>query len=203
MQADAYLDDGVRGWIHNAARKHFWRVADWYDLDDLVQDGYVCYYKCHQRYVVEQQPWRSRDPSKYRPLPRENPTSEDRRRLMSRVKMAFLNHVSTLAKQRRDLPETAASQLAVEGEAVDGVLDRLGSAVSEEASAALLLRQLPSELVQLAQALAQDGADVLTTLRHRMRRHSQRETTNEYYCRLLGLDPSVDIRAMLRQHFAD
>ena len=46
VSEDPFFDAGVRGWIVKTAYKHYWRVSSYYEFDDLVQDGYLCYAKC-------------------------------------------------------------------------------------------------------------------------------------------------------------
>lgn len=76
------LDAGLRGWIVNYARKNYWRVPNYYSLDDLIQEGYVCYAKCNLRYrhVREQ------------------------RHFMALVKRTFANHIHDLAAERTAKP---------------------------------------------------------------------------------------------------
>ena len=45
-----YLDQWMRSWITNTARKQHWRIASWYALDDLTRMVYLCYAKCWDRY---------------------------------------------------------------------------------------------------------------------------------------------------------
>lgn len=81
------LDAGLRGWIVNYAKKNYWRVPDHYSLDDLIQEGYVCYCKCNLRYrhVREQ------------------------KHFMALVKRTFANHIHDLASERTAKPpETLA-----------------------------------------------------------------------------------------------
>ena len=96
-ETDAYLDAGMKGWIVNTAKKEFWKVAEWYEFQDLVQDGYLCYYKCrkrlHGRLLVK------------------TPTKDQRREVQAYVKTAFLNHISTLATKRMQLHDRAISLL--------------------------------------------------------------------------------------------
>lgn len=72
------LDAGMRGWIVNCAKKNIWRVPTWYDLDDLIQDGFICYCHCRIRYAH----------------------IEETRHFMALVKTSFANHIHDLANKR-------------------------------------------------------------------------------------------------------
>jgi hypothetical protein len=185
----AYLDEGMRGWIVNAARREFWRVQELCDLADLVQDGYLCFAKCARAYpelsLVT------------------TPSKDQRRQFQALVKTAFANHVSTLAVKHKGVSVRAVSQISVDpASATDAVWDKIAPPQQEEATLLTLLASAPAEIAQLAQLLAADGLDVLRFKRTRTRRRALRETTNEYFCRLLGLDPAHhDLRAKVKAYF--
>lgn len=176
---DEFLDAGMRGFIVNTARQNFWRVASWYEFDDLVQDGYLCYYKCRRRYTEV----------------------TDRPHFMSLVKTAFTNHIMTLGTKHNAISEQAISQMGSE-DAEGDLLERLGPATPESTSLLVLLANAPAELQQLITALVGEGAEKLGFQRKKEFRRHIRETTNEYYCRLLGKDPeTADLVGELRAYF--
>lgn len=72
----------VVGWIYNHAGRNFWRIAAWYELDDLINDGLAIAYKCQVRYGVSGE---SIDPPHF----------------MSLVKRAFHNHIGDLLRSSR------------------------------------------------------------------------------------------------------
>lgn len=197
--SDPYLDPATRGWIVNMARANFWRVASWYDLEDLVQDGYLCYYKCWNRYTFLT--------CKNHPLP------DDKKRFMALVKAAFTNHITNLANRRTAGPEIALSQVTDE-EMNQDALSAMLPAEPEGQSLRCLLNNAPQELISLVELLSAEGRDTVQYLRTRLRRQAVggaervrrgrrrlRETTNEHYCRRLGLDPQVTkLREIISAH---
>lgn len=211
MRSDPYLDKGMRGYIHATALKEFWKVANWYDDPaDLVQDGYLCFAKCRARYVHE-----------LGVLPATHPTRDQRRHMMTLVKTTFSRYIQhVLAAKTRDGHEVPVSQLASAGEeGPDGPWAVLGASSAQDGEASLvdLLRSLPEELQQLVVVLAGDGTEALGVCSDRLRvretdggtrrvtRHRRRlrETTNQYYCRLVGLDPTThdlagQVRSMIK-----
>lgn len=44
------LNNSIIGWIYNESRRNLWKVAGWYDFEDLVQDGLILALKCRERY---------------------------------------------------------------------------------------------------------------------------------------------------------
>lgn len=51
------MDDGAKGWMLRYAHKNFWKVATLgYDFDDLISDGYFCYYYVRRHYPEATEP---------------------------------------------------------------------------------------------------------------------------------------------------
>ncbi|HVX90859.1 MAG TPA: hypothetical protein VHC20_04490 [Candidatus Paceibacterota bacterium] len=182
----AYLDAGMHGWLKKTARQEFWKVAEYYELSDLLQDGYMCFAKCAKAYPELSTV--------------EKPNAEQRRIFMGAVMTAFHNHIATLATKRMRLHETALTNLY--GETSDATWDKLLPEQPEQQSLLALLANAPAEIKQLILILAKDSAELLRFQRRRVGRHRVRETTNEYYCRLLGLDPKQeDVVGRLKSYF--
>lgn len=189
-KSDPYLDAGLRGWIVTTAKKEAWKVAEWYSFEDLVGDGYLCYYKCRVAYLEK--------------IKKKEPSFNGQKRwLMALVKRAYFNHISTLASKRMAVHERAVSQyVKVEGGSTDAVWDAVSPSQPEEASFMSLLASAPAEIKQLIQLLAQDGADFFKFERRRAGRFKVRETNNEFFCRIIGADPkTTDIVGRLKAHF--
>lgn len=146
-------------------------------------------------------------------LPAE-PTEEHRRWMMDLVRTTFeryLRHV--VAGHVRYGAETPASQLGRDDPDAPDAWDAMLPSTQQDPSLLVLLRSLPAEMQQLVALLVGDGAEALGFARsrferrvlpsgalrlHRRGRRRLRETTNEHYCRLLGLDPARrDVRAEL------
>lgn len=72
------LDPGMRGWIVNTSKKNIWRVAHWYDLSDLIQDGFMCYAICHVKYMEV----------------------KEQKHFMALVKTTFYNFITDLANEK-------------------------------------------------------------------------------------------------------
>lgn len=170
------LDKGIRGWITTTAKRNHWRVASWYDLEDLIQDGYVCYAKCNQRYGHVR----------------------DQAHFMALVKTTYIHHITDLANNRTNTPEALVDTSHTHTFEANDILSRLAGGVPPEAEFTAMLHSLPKELKSLMTALLNDvkqqtylrGAD--GTL----------ETNNEFFCRLIGADPKqVNLESMFRAHF--
>ena len=186
---DLFLDAGMRGFIVNTAKREYWRVAELCDYDDLVQDGYFCYAKCRQRYLDTRKDLTG--------------TKAERRWFQSLVKTTFFNHISTLAAKHKGVSVKAVSQLpAAEAMSENELWDTLMPSTPEEGTLRTLLASAPAEIKQLAVLLASDGLSLLGFERKRKGRRLLRETTNEYYCRLIGKNPEADdIVGRVRAYF--
>lgn len=182
------LDKGLRGWIVNTAKRNHWRVAAWYDLEDLIQDGYVCYAKCNQRYGHVR----------------------DQAHFMALVKTTYIHHITDLANNRTNCLETLvdtshARRKAVsknyrlnEYEDANDMLSRLAGGVHPDAEFVAMLHSLPKELKLLLTCLLND-AKYHPYIRGK---DGTFETNNEFFCRLIGADPmKVNLESMFRAHF--
>ena len=189
-KTDPFLDDGMRGFIMNTARKNCWRVSELTDLPDLVQDGYLCYYKCKRAYASL--------------TATETPTNRQIREFQALVKTTFLNHIHTLAAKHKGISIRPASSFAPTDPSQEvTVLEEHMPPQQETASLLTLLSQAPEEIKQLIVLLAGDGAQALGFKRSKApkQRRELRETTNEYFCRLLGRDPATtDMVAQVRAY---
>jgi hypothetical protein len=176
MREEPYLDAGLRGWIFNTARTNHWRLQPWYELEDLIQDGYLAYSKCWHRY------------KKLFDVP--EPTKDQRRHFASLVQISYLRHLHTLSVQHPVNSEVATD----EGELVTCA----GPAAPVQEDVALLLatlRKLPEELVDVLEKLMDDASYLrlprLYWQGNRLRRQRGhirwvRETTEEHWERILG-----------------
>lgn len=186
VSAAPLLDAGMRGFIVNKARREYWRVSGLLDFEDLVQEGLLCYWRCYKRYS---------DPQN-RSHPDKPLTASWLQALVGR---AFDNRIHDLASKKRYGFAVPASEVARPSEAPEAVLEEAVPAVSETGALLTALALAPRELVELVRLLAGDGTQALG---FRRERGAARETTNEYYCRLLGLAPSErDVVQELREHF--
>lgn len=168
------LDPGINGWIVTTATRNYWRVAHWYEVEDLIQDGFLCYCICNRQYgqVVEQA------------------------HFMSLFKRTFINHIHDLADTRKRTPEKTLTLIEGSDKEVDTELQRLAPAVQEEATFALLMKQLPAEFkLMIDRLLSAEPPPLLSYV------SGQRETTSQYLARLAGVNPEVrNIEKELRSY---
>lgn len=194
---DPYLDAGMRGWIVTTARKNHRRIAN-YDVEDLIQEGYACYYKCRDRYVGKRP--RMGRTGLCRFLPVNNPDRTALRHFQALVKTTFSNHITTLVIKQPSGWELPVSSLGREDQSFEAIWDTIIPPADEVASATVLLQNAPGEIKQLFQLLIDDALELTGYRRLGRRKHSARETTNEYYCRLLRIPP-YDLVGTVEKYF--
>jgi hypothetical protein len=191
---DLYLDAGVKGWIFNTARANYWRVASWYELEDLIQDGYLCFAKCRARFKTD----------------RVDLPAEEMRTFMGYLERAFLNHITDLANKRTSTPESPVADLP-EDKQLESWADRV--AELPEGNLAVLLANAPTEIKEMLQQILVEGIAntpyVKTKLRKKFLssgamprmikgRNQLRETTSAHFDRCLGRSGVVE---KLRSYF--
>lgn len=166
------MDAIARGWLIAVVKDQYWRVASWYDFDDLVQDGYMVWYRVVQKYEVEAGRVRSRP------------------HLMRLFKRSFINHIHQLAKNK-----TVAS---FEIKAADLITFADPWSVLAPAfdvgEYARVVVDAPKAVRPLLRRLLFGAPSPVLRARPRFRADGTRTTTNERMCRLVGADPaSVDL----------
>lgn len=172
------IDEGAVAWVHKTARRNAWRVCAWIDLDDLVQDGYLHFYRVAQKY-------------------RDVKTAAH---IMSLFKVTYTNHLHDLSKNRtRQLPELLVCDLintddseAAFWEKALGVDHELGTCFTAIMRASAPVRQL------LANIASDQGIRTLRA-RGRLFKNGTRETLNDKFCRIAKCDNSIDLVGALTE----
>jgi hypothetical protein len=197
MRKDPFLDAGMRGWIVKTAKKNHWRVAGWYDMADLIQDGYLCYYKCRARYTEF--------------TIKNHPSKDDKRQFMALVQAAFTNHLNTLSTKRTLGQETTICDLTADDDEAASYLERHPPSANDLGDAPLryLIARAPEEVANFLRLVSGDVKDAGDFVRSRaarcangrvkLRKRALRETTNDKYNRLLGTEG--DIVGRVRGYF--
>lgn len=173
------MDEGARRWLHKTARQHYWRVASYIDLDDLIQDGYLEYHRIVTRYAE---------------------TAKTRAQIMALFKRVFHMRLHDLANARtKSVPEVLYSDIAVEGASEAAVWERLVATADTDF---MFFVEAPKPVRDVLSVLQTERG--IRRLRARPRHRAdtgQRWTLNDRLCGLLGVDPkSVDLATALRNY---
>lgn len=118
------LDDGAINWMKRNAAKQYWRVAPWINLDDLIQDGYLCWFIVRSKY----------------------PYVESRANRMALFKRVFNNHLHNLANAKTRHPEIAFAQAELDAK-LDGESCELAEMMTMIAEAPVKVRKLLKKLI--------------------------------------------------------
>jgi hypothetical protein len=172
------MDRGARAWLVVVAADNYWRVASWYELDDLVQDGHMIWARIVRKY--------EREPGRVRAIGH----------LMRLFRTAYLNHIHDLSKRRtRNIAEVKAGDLIATGDPWD-LLPCLCSAAELDRFVA----EAPDMIKRVLLSLFEADGRVLRAL-YRVAHDGVRETLNMRLCRLVGVDhEEVDLVCALRTY---
>lgn len=199
VSGDPYFDYGLRRWLEKTAAANVYRVGG-FDLDDLVQEGLLCYHKVRERYVGKLM--RGKDGHFHRYLPLKHPNRDNIAHFVSLVKVSFLNRISTLARRFPPV-ETPVSALCGPEEDAGTKLDQLAQHVSEGIDeTGLVLDKLPAEIRSLIDLLISDGLELTGRRRLGSTPGARRRlTTDEKLSRLMGLKTPRPIRSEVAEYF--
>lgn len=179
------MDDGAKGWLFKTAHKHYWRVCPFYDLEDLIQDGYLCYQRVYTRYCTTQE-YRT---DKGRLIKERRPEElvTERRHLMRLFQTTFLNHIHDLSKRTTTQLDFSISLLLTDGSDESDLYERYFPPDTDSVFQSTVLHA--PEHIRKALALfgSEEGRAQLREAYKKI--DGIRETFNERLCRLCGLNP--------------
>lgn len=195
--ADPYFDEGMHKWIMKTASSNLGRIAN-FSLEDLIQEGLCCYWKCRNTYVGKIKYNKRGELCRF--LPETNPDKTARKHLFCLVQTSFHNRLATLAyKQPSGWEMTISSLFSVEA-VIEEAWEKIVPPAEEELSIGMLIKQAPSEFKQLFDLLISDAMDI-GYRRYGRGKKARRETTNQRFCRLLGITESRDLSGELESYF--
>lgn len=180
------MDDIAKGWLVVVARDHFWRVAQWYDFDDLIQDGHMIWWHVFNRYE------------------RETGRVRSRPHLMRLFKTSYLNHINQLANRKtKNACELLAGDLVDESNTSGNIWDLFDIAF-DIGDVDRMIFEAPSMVRTLLTKLFYEPPTAAWRSAPRRRLDGTRTDLNTKLCRVVGIDPSennlaAELRAYLRR----
>lgn len=173
------IDAGAQGWITKTARRNYWRVCQWYELDDLIQDGVLYFYKIANRY----------------------PDVTNKAHLMRLFQVSYINYIHDLAKQKTRQPDARVSDLFANVVDEFTALDNIAPAQPEMSYLQVLIDEAPQAVRSVLKLLESDAGRQQLKSRYRIRENGHRETLNERLHRLTGIDLDIDLPHELTAYF--
>src|SRR5262249_35608080 len=149
-----------------------------YEVEDLIQEGYLCFCKVWDTYKHT--------------FDVLNPSLEQRRNFMALVQVTFLNRIKNMVKHSKY--EKAVHY-------TDDWSSRI-SPVDEVATLVILLRNAPAEIKDVLEKLVKDFEPV-PYRRYKVRpgrEYRVRETTRDYWARVLGVP---DAKLLVTRYFGE
>lgn len=181
------LPRSVVGWIYNHSRKHYWRVAAWYELEDLIQDGLMIAFKCREYYGRPVEPNANR-------VSRVRLGEVDTPHFMALVQSAFHNHIGNLIRKKRAVDDTATKLDDLSLADKVSLNKRTEEAMTEFY---MLVSQMPDHLRRAVLLYFTDeGAAALRRLRVRL--HHTDDTLTDRIRALVGFPEGSDFETELR-----
>lgn len=155
------MDAGARRWLLKKIRENYWRIANWCDPDDLIQDGYLHYHRIVLKYAK----------------------AKTRSQVMALFKVAFTNHLHDLSKKRTKQIDRPLADFIEEPLSYDAFVERHTQCILDPCNILHapdhVKRCLIALLSDQSTAVFRSGSVVSDT---------HRETFNERLCRIAGLD---------------
>ncbi len=169
------LPKPVIGWIYNHARKNYWRMASYYELDDLIQDGLMCAYKCLDRYGTDL------DPPHF----------------MKLVQRSFHNYIGELLRSSRIVNDNTNISDLNSKYSETTILDKISTPEEGEQELNILISELPETLRKVVE-LYINNPEKVRKLRSRL--NGRDETLSDRLFKLTGFDRRRDFETELRSY---
>ncbi len=182
------LDQKLIAWIYHEARKQHWRVAAWYDLEDLVQDAMEKVVKCRIQY----------------------PTL-DNKHFSANVKKAFNHHIIDLSNKLTTGKYQSPKNFYKDSKNFDNNNVPIPETKLDDTTLANLIASVRADTTQLFAVLCNEASPIikaiialyddpakLILLRAPL---VDGETRNKRLCALIHLKPEEDVCGMIRTYF--
>jgi DNA-directed RNA polymerase specialized sigma24 family protein len=186
------MDRKTKQWVARTAAKHYWRVASYYDMDDLIQDAMLVYHRTLIRYNES-----GRHAAQER--------TQTKAYMVNTFKRCYLNHIHDLANKTSREPSTCFLEDLIPP-ASDGeyLANNILPKFQEQQTFATYLSRAPVKVREVLRLFASDDGCERMRVPYRVRPDGARETLNERLCRLAGFDPQrVDLVEHLQQYLSE
>ena len=168
------MDEGARNWLFKYSKKNYWRVAAWIDFDDLIQDGYVEYCEVLKRY----------------------PQATERSHIMRLFQLCFRSKIEDLVRANTKQVDDARSDIV---EIYEGPM----MLVPDFSNLQALLIKAPKIIADALALMADERARAELAKPFTRYDNGRRETLNDRFCRLLGLDSNcIDVVGQMKTYFS-
>lgn len=176
-----FHDSRFYGWTINFIKKNYFRVRVDFEFQDLIQEAYICFMRCHKKYIQE-----------------ESSVTEPKH-FMSLYQCTLINHFNDLS---RKIYQRSHAEVDFFDFHTNGITDfNLGPL-------SIVFQQSPSEIKQMLKKFL-DGDKIKdlhrNNFRERKNKNSQcrrRETTNQMLCEFMGLDHTkINLHQMFYDYF--
>lgn len=170
-------DEGARRWMIKYARKNLWRVNTICDMDDLVQDGWLCYMVCMRRY----------------------PNATNMSHLMRLFQVTFINHIHDLSKYQSRMLSFIDPHAEIEE--TEKYMD---PREAEQGDSYVIPNSAPWYVHAFLRLLCSPEGQRKLRRPYRIRLSGVREETHSRLCRMIGADPeqTPTLPGALEDYFA-
>jgi len=168
-----FMDDGARNYLFKYAKKNHWRVAAWIDFDDLIQEGYFAYYDTLRRY----------------------PTATEPQHIMSLFKLVLRSNIEDMVRKNTKQVDDARSDLVE-------LNDNPNMVLPDFSNLHALLIKAPKAIKDVLALMADDKQREELQKPFTKYDNGRRETLNDRFTKILGLDPKVDVVGEFKSYFS-
>lgn len=169
----------IEGYVVNFLTKNLWRVARTHERDDALQEAYLIYMRCCQKY----------------------PDVDTEKHFMALFKTAWVNHFTDLANKDTKVRTSSVVGLGTEADSYAqgavGELDNSGALVT-------MLRQAPREVVMVVNLFLNAPQELLELATCTWAAGGRgKSTETDHVAKMLGLPQGTDPLGATKAYFGD
>jgi len=175
------MDDGAKLWMFKTAQRNFWKVHRWYEFDDLIQDGYMWWYRMVQKYdqVTEI------------------------KHMMRLFQIRYIQHVNDIANARTKVRQESLLLDLNSSYDNSSIIDRLIGYDDDFSAMCRVVSDAPPPVRDLLHKMMHEIPPEKLRSTHRFRLNGTRPTMNEKMCKYVDLDPAeINLCFMLRNYLS-
>lgn len=168
----------IQGWTVRYSHQHFWRVADTMQWEDVMQEAYLVFMRCSNRYPVTDTP----------------------QHFMALYKRAWINHMNDLSNGSSNQKTEISDQVMTD----DGpsTIDQVGS-LDNDGYLRVLVNEAPEEVRMVLALLVNAPQELIDLAMSGWNGPDRRKKANgsQRICQMLGIPQHIDVMGMVREYF--
>lgn len=168
----------IEGWTVRWSSQHLWRVAEAMEWDDVMQEAYLVFLRCSNKYPVLDTP----------------------QHFMALYKRAWVNHFNDLSTE---VSRNRAASLSLDDDGESQGIQEPAGDLDTNGHLRIMIEEAPKEVRMVLSLLLNAPQELVDVALAGWNGTDRRKTANgsKRICQMLGLPQHLDVMGMVRDYF--